>query len=132
MTDDRTASAFQFRLAAAELARTREHPEHTANGDEQRYASACYPMSFTKGLEHCGETGLVAHASDFEAFRAAVDDGFVAPFTTRVPVTAWGSGPSTSKTTPAVGASHCLRLIPVGTGTRVVKGATNPSSTAAR
>ncbi|MEO1696603.1 MAG: bromoperoxidase [Planctomycetota bacterium] len=86
MTDDRTASAFQFRLAAAELARTREHPEHTANGDEQRYASACYPMSFTKGLEHCGETGLVAHASDFEAFRAAIDDGFVAPFTTRVPV----------------------------------------------
>lgn len=86
MPKDRAESAYRFRVEAAELARNRTHPKHEANADEARYGSACYPMSFTKGLEHDSNTGLVANAADFEAFRSAIDNGFVEPFTTRVPV----------------------------------------------
>ncbi|MEO0893372.1 MAG: bromoperoxidase [Pseudomonadota bacterium] len=86
MPNDRAESAYRFRLEAAEKARHRYHPDHEANPDEARYGTACYPMSFTKGLEHDEKTGLVAETSDFEAFRTAIDDAFVEPFTTRVPV----------------------------------------------
>lgn len=86
MPNDRAQSAYRFRVEAAELARNRTHPKHEANGDEARYGSACYPMSFTKGLGHNYATGLVADAAHFEAFRSAIDNGFVEPFTTRVPV----------------------------------------------
>ena len=43
-------------------------------------------MSFTKGLEHCPDTGLVRNADDFRAFRKAVDDAFIDAFTLNVPV----------------------------------------------
>ncbi|MEO0943521.1 MAG: bromoperoxidase [Pseudomonadota bacterium] len=86
MPTDRRESAYRFRVEAAEAARNRTHPVHEANADEARYGAACYPMSFTKGLDHDEKTGLVAEASDFEAFRTAIDNGFVEPFTTRVPV----------------------------------------------
>lgn len=86
MPNDRAESAYRFRVEAAELARNREHPKHEANADEARYGTACYPMSFTKGLEHDEKTGLVANKADFEAFRTAIDNGFAEPFTTRVPV----------------------------------------------
>lgn len=88
MNSDRAQAAYAFRVDAAEKARQREHPTHKANSDEQRYASADYPMSFTKGLEHDSQTGLVARPADFEAFRTAIDDGFAEPFTTRVRVPA--------------------------------------------
>ncbi len=42
-------------------------------------------MSFTKGLEH-NSLGVVADGAHFEAFRNAIDEGFVEPFTSRVPV----------------------------------------------
>lgn len=86
MPKDRAESTYRFRVEAAELARHRHHPEHRANGDEARYGAACYPMSFTKGLDHDQTTGLVADTDAFEAFRKAIDNGFCEPFTTRVPV----------------------------------------------
>ena len=86
MSNDRAQSAYDFRVEAANFARNREHPKHEANPDEPRYGTACYPMNFTKGLEHNAKTGLVANIADFEAFRTAIDNGFAEPFTTRVPV----------------------------------------------
>ncbi|MEL7470351.1 MAG: vanadium-dependent haloperoxidase [Pseudomonadota bacterium] len=96
MPEDRAESAYRLRVEAAAKARHRVHPEHKANPDEDRYAAAHYPMSFTKGLRHDPQLGIVndpdltADGSNtpvaFEAFRAAIDAGFVEPFTTRVPV----------------------------------------------
>lgn len=81
---DRRQDAYAIRLEAAELARSRNHETHKANGDEQRYAGAKYFMSFTKGLPHNPETGLLADPQDFVEFRRAIDDGFIDPFTDRV------------------------------------------------
>ncbi|MEM9349997.1 MAG: vanadium-dependent haloperoxidase [Pseudomonadota bacterium] len=86
MPKDRIESAYRTRVEAAEQARNRAHPEHLANPDETRYASAHYPMSFTKGLAHDSATGLVADPTHFEAFRTAIDEGYVEYFTSRVPV----------------------------------------------
>ena len=84
MTDYRREAAFGQRMAAAKLARERVHPAHQANGDEGRYASANYAMSFTKGLAHDKKTGLVAERQDYEAFRTAIDEGFIDAFTAEV------------------------------------------------
>ncbi|MEL6709424.1 MAG: bromoperoxidase [Pseudomonadota bacterium] len=84
--NDRKIEAKRFREDAARLAFEREHPTHIANGDEQRFASLNYAMSFTKGLEHDSVTGLVADKTDFEAFRRAIDNGVIENFTTRVRV----------------------------------------------
>ena len=86
MTDPRKFTAQRFREDAAKLALEREHPPHKANGDEQRYASANYAMSFTKGLEHDEVTGLLREPEDFEAFRTSIDNGFVEAFTKDVAV----------------------------------------------
>ena len=72
------------RISAAEMADDRPHPVHQANGDEQRYASANYAMSFTKGLEHDGDTGLITDPRAFESFRNAIDEGCIDAFTTSV------------------------------------------------
>ena len=81
---DRRQDAYAVRLEAAELARSRDHETHKANGDEQRYAGAKYFMSFTKGLPHNEQTGLLEDPQDFVAFRRAIDDGFIEPFTERI------------------------------------------------
>ncbi len=81
---DRRQEAYAVRLEAAELARSREHRVHQANGDEQRYAGAKYFMSFTKGLPHNDVTGLLEDPRDFVEFRRAIDDGFIDPFSDRV------------------------------------------------
>lgn len=86
MTDYRREEAKRIRDSASQMAYDRPHPDQQNNGDEQRYASANYAMSFTKGLEHDETTGLVKNPRDFEAFRTAIDNGFVEPFTSRVPV----------------------------------------------
>ncbi len=86
MTTDRRQQALRTRVEAAEKARQREHPDHDANGDEQRFASAAYAMSFSKGLAHSPSTGLVEEVAAFESFRRAIDEGFVDAFTTRVRV----------------------------------------------
>ena len=79
-------------MAAAELARDRAHPPHRANGDEQRFANASYGMSFTKGLAHHEKTGLVCNGAHYEALRAAIDNGYIEPFSTSVPVPAAPTG----------------------------------------
>jgi hypothetical protein len=86
MNKDRRLEARRFREDAAQAAFERDHPTHLANGDEQRFASARYAMSFTKGLRHDKKTGLIEDRADFEAFRQAIDNGVIEPFTTRVRV----------------------------------------------
>ncbi len=86
MNEARKLQAKRVRQEAAELASSRSNVEHEANGDEQRYAQANYAMSFTKGLEHSSKSGLINDPRDFEAFRKAIDEGFVGPFTSDVPV----------------------------------------------
>ena len=84
--NERRLESKRFREDAAILAFNRIHPDHLANGDEQRYASVQYAMSFTKGLDHDGATGLIKDKDHFEKFRQAIDNGVIEPFTTRVPV----------------------------------------------
>ena len=81
---DRQQKSFDVRRKAAELARSRQHPDHKANGEEQKYAGDKYFMSFTKGLPHNPDTGLIQDARDFVEFRRAIDDGFIDPFTDKV------------------------------------------------
>ncbi|WP_299404899.1 vanadium-dependent haloperoxidase [Acaryochloris sp. IP29b_bin.148] len=81
---DRRQDSYAVRVEAAELARSRNHPNHQANGDEQRYAGDQYFMSFTKGLPHNPDTGLLEDPQDFVEFRRAIDDGFIDPFSDRV------------------------------------------------
>ena len=85
MTDYRRTTAKQVREAASQMAYDRKHPVHQGNGDEQSYAIANYAMSFTKGLEHNTQNGLIQNANDFKAFRSAIDNGYVDAFTTSVP-----------------------------------------------
>ena len=84
--NDRRIEAKRFREDAAQLAYDRDHPPHLANGAEQKFASAKYLMSFTKGLRHDTTTGLIEQRADFEAFRQAIDTAEIEPFTTRVRV----------------------------------------------
>ena len=77
----RRQEACAVRLEAAELARSRQHREHKANGDEQKYAGDKYFMSFTKGLPHDSQTGLLHEPLDFVEYRRAIDEGFIDPFT---------------------------------------------------
>ena len=88
MTDQRklTAQRVRQRQDAIDLAARRDHPQQQANGDEQRYESANYPMSFTKGLDHNTTTGLVEQSGDFKAFRYAIDNGLAEDFTRHVAV----------------------------------------------
>ncbi|MGK7926502.1 MAG: vanadium-dependent haloperoxidase [Spirulina sp.] len=81
---DRRQESYSIRVEAAELAKSRKHPTHQANGDEQRYAGDLYFMSFSKGLPHNPYTGLLQDEKDFVEFRRAIDDGFIDPFTDRV------------------------------------------------
>ena len=81
---DRRQESYAIRLEAAELARSRNQPEQKANGDEQKYAGEKYFMSFTKGLPHNPDTGLLADPQDFVEFRRAIDEGFIDPFSERV------------------------------------------------
>ena len=69
MTEDRRQQAYDIRVKAAETARQRAHPLHEANREEAAYSAQDYAMSFTKGLRHVPDTGLVADPADFEAFR---------------------------------------------------------------
>lgn len=81
---DRQQKSYDVRLEAAELARSRQYPDHKANGDEQKYADDKYFMSFTKGLPHNPHTGLLQEPQDFVEYRRAIDDGFIDAFSDRV------------------------------------------------
>ena len=41
-------------------------------------------MSFTKGLPHNPDTGLLQDSQDYLEFRRAIDEGFIDPFSDRV------------------------------------------------
>ncbi len=86
MSENRIQGSYQARVSAADAARSRQYPDHEANGDEQKYSCAKYLMSFTKGLEHDHTLGVVADPQHFDAFRDAIDAGFIDAFNTRVPV----------------------------------------------
>lgn len=86
MSINRRSGSFAARVSAAETARERDHPQHKANGDEQKYSGAHFAMSFTKGLSHDPDTGMVENREHFEAFRTAINDGYIDAFNTRVPV----------------------------------------------
>ena len=86
MTKDRKKASYDIRKEAAGLARSRAHPEHFNNGDEALYAGEHYPMSFSKGLEHDTKTGLVKKPEDYQAFRKAINGGYIDHFTTKVKV----------------------------------------------
>ncbi|MEO0925707.1 MAG: bromoperoxidase [Cyanobacteria bacterium J06643_13] len=82
--NERRQESYAIRLEAAELARSRAYPAQKANGDEQKYAGEKYFMSFTKGLPHESETGLLHKPQDFVELRRAIDDGFIDTFSDRV------------------------------------------------
>lgn len=94
MSINRKAGSFAARLSAAQIAKERDHPKHRANGDEQKYAGAHFAMSFTKGLAHDPNTGLVANPQHFMAFRRAINDGHIDAFNTGVPVPPFAGQPA--------------------------------------
>ncbi len=88
MTTSRRQAALQVRQNAAQLAHDRVHPVHVANGDEQKFSlkrtnpctgkvevKSSYLASFTKGMPHNLDTGLVEDPSVFEQFVKAIDSG---------------------------------------------------------
>ena len=79
MSTDRKQQSLDVRTAAAELAFNRPHPPHISNGDEQKFRSAdgkpSYLASYTKGLPHDRDTGLIADPDDFQRFVKAIDSG---------------------------------------------------------
>lgn len=79
MNNDRRHLALNIRVSAAELAANRPHPRHVANGDEQRFRHAngepSYLASFTKGMPHDYDSGLVKYPSDFRKFIKGIDSG---------------------------------------------------------
>lgn len=89
MNQDRRQAALEVRRTAAQVAADRAHPEHVANGDEQRFRqdlpNPCKPgetvnkpshlASFTKGLRHASDTGLVADPDEFQSLVRGIDSG---------------------------------------------------------
>ena len=81
MNESRKARALEVRNAAAELAASRPHPRHIANGDEQKFrcpgnpSMPSYLASFTKGMPHDPKTGLVKDPRDFQQFVKGIDSG---------------------------------------------------------
>lgn len=80
------ALKFRKQEAKAAAARATERasqnpPLHRQNQDEARLKSAHWAMSFTKGLDHDGTTGLVKSGAQAQQFRDAVNGGAIAAFT---------------------------------------------------
>lgn len=92
MSINRKEAARAARRSAESLAYDRPHLKHLSNGDEQKYSGANFAMSFTKGLEHDPDTGLVKDRDHFKAFRTAINDGYIDAFTNRVPVPKFEEG----------------------------------------
>lgn len=86
MSENRNLGSYNARLSAADKARNRVHPPQLSNGDEQKLSSVNFAMSFTKGLEHNEQTGLIKNKDHFSAFRQAINEGFIDAFNNRVPV----------------------------------------------
>ena len=87
MNDHRRNKALNIRISAAEMAANRPHPRHVANGDEHKFHIAridncdqkkhvpSYLASFTKGMPHNADTGLLDDPADFQKFVKGIDSG---------------------------------------------------------
>lgn len=82
----RKTAAQQHREAAAKIAHDRQHPVHVANGEERAYRDARSFMSFTKGLPHDQDHGLVKDTWDPVRLRTAIDTGYSRDFDLNVPL----------------------------------------------
>lgn len=75
----RREQALSIRLEAARLANARPHPTHLANQDELRFRNPppdnthSHIASFTKGLPHDYNTGLLSDSDHFQLFVRAID-----------------------------------------------------------
>jgi len=81
----RINAAYRHREIAARIARERAEAVlggantiHHTNKDEALISQA--GMSFTKGLDHNNNTGLVSEIKDFRDLRQAIDGGMIDPF----------------------------------------------------
>jgi hypothetical protein len=85
MTRSRSERAFEARVAAAELAKTRVPVTHRNNGEEQKHRrtgvkgqcahTPSYIANFTKGLPHDQETGLLLNPPDYQQFVSGIQSG---------------------------------------------------------
>lgn len=83
MNNFRKTEAWNKRQAANQLANDRPVVEHISNGDEQKFRredadgndKPIYPVSFTKGLPHNRDTGLIKDPQHFQYFVRAIDSG---------------------------------------------------------
>lgn len=88
MNTSRSTQALEARVSAAEHAASRPHPRHIANGDEQKFrhdsdttskqdeiGKPSYLASYTKGLPHDLETGLIKNPDHFEYLVKGIDSG---------------------------------------------------------
>lgn len=71
----RRDQAKDVRDSATRLASSRAHPRHCANGDEGIFLNEHFAFSFTKGLPHDVETGLVSNTAAYEQFVKAIASG---------------------------------------------------------
>ncbi len=82
MNKSRRQLALDVRLSAAQMAASIDHPAHTTNGDEQKFRydqskkfAPNYLASYTKGLPHDYDTGLISNPDDFQQFVKGIDSG---------------------------------------------------------
>lgn len=86
MNINRRKEALAIRVSSADLAASRVHPDHIANGDEQKFRGEylnektgeddnkpSYLSSFTKGLPHDFQNGLICTPEDFQQFVKGID-----------------------------------------------------------
>lgn len=93
---NRRAEALEVRQIAGQAAFNRPHPRHINNGDEQKFRhdegtatthetnntdlaniedKPSHMMSFTKGMPHDEDTGMISNPADFQQFVKAIDSG---------------------------------------------------------
>ena len=91
MNKSRRQMALEARISAAQMAEDREHPEHISNGDEQKFRrdqskefKPNYLASYTKGLPHDYDTGLIINPADFQKFVNGIDREILAIFVIRL------------------------------------------------
>ena len=87
MNETRRQEALKVRNSVAKLASSRPHPRHIANDDEQKFRRqektdcggeknvASYLASYTKGMPHDEDSGLVLDTEDFKRFVKGIDSG---------------------------------------------------------
>nr|AGE00855.1 vanadium-dependent bromoperoxidase 1 [Gracilaria changii]AGE00856.1 vanadium-dependent bromoperoxidase 1 [Gracilaria changii] len=76
----RFTKAYAVREQAALMAKSRPHPLHVSNNEELRYriptsGEPSHIGSYTKGLPHDRNTGVLSNPDDFQSFIRAMDAG---------------------------------------------------------